>query len=366
VLSNTAAQQSVTPGPLRIGMRTPAWRPLPEVADFAKSVEDMGFDTVSLTDSPMLWRDSMAALAVIAMRTERIALSTAVTNPITRPPVMLASSCRTVAELAPGRFRLGLATGDSAVLLAGSRPARLVEFREAVRIIRDALAGRAPFESAPNTTMVDPPAQHVPIFCAADGPKMLALAVEIGDGVITNNKNLDKKRAHMNAVAKELGIAVPYHSVGVSTRVTNDIQKDAIRLKPFAAKYIQREGPEFLEGLGFHINVPDRDYKLPDGTDLAHPRDMQQAIDIASQWITDDFAVWFAQNLAMWGDAKYVAGRMVDMWKQGVNEILARTDGAFTFPREVAEAIASDVIPLVREATGVPVGMAQPRAALAK
>jgi 5,10-methylenetetrahydromethanopterin reductase len=166
----------------------------------------------------------------------------------------------------------------------------------------------------------------------------------------------------MGEAAAELGKLVPYHSVGVSTRVTNDIQKDAIRLKPFAAKYIQREGPEFLEGLGFSINVPDRDYKLPDGTDLAHPRDMEQAIEIASQWITDDFAVWFAQNLSMWGDAKYVAGRMIDMWRQGVNEILARTDGAFTFPIEVAEAIASDVMPLVREATGVPVGMALPHA----
>ena len=62
---------------------------------------------------------------------------------------------------------------------------------------------------------------------------------------------------------------------------------------------------------------------------------------------------------------QFVAGRMVDMWKQDVNEILARTDGAFTFPREGAKAIASDVIPLVREATRVPVGMAQPHAALA-
>jgi 5,10-methylenetetrahydromethanopterin reductase len=336
--------------PLRIGLRTPLWRPLPEIADFAVLAENLGFDTISVTDSPMLWRDTFCALAVIALRTERVTLSTAVTNPVNRTAPVLASASRTIAELAPGRFRLGLATGDSAVLLAGKRPATIAQLREAVRVIRDLLAGKPAYESAPNTTLHDPPDHFVPVFVAADGPKMMATAAEIGDGVITNNKNMVRKCEVLSAAAAEAGRPKPYHCMGASVRLTDDIERDARRLKHHVAKYVQREGPEYLESLGFTVNVPGRDFKLADGTDLAHAQDVEAAIETASKWVSDELAVWFAQNLAIWGDADFVTARLLDMWNLGVDEVLAKTDGAFLFPDELAHQLAEDVLPRVRAA----------------
>ncbi|CUR58441.1 putative 5,10-methylenetetrahydromethanopterin reductase [metagenome] len=342
-----AAESPVTP--LKLGVRTPPWRPLPEVAAFAARVEELGYDTVAITDSPMLWRDTMCALAVVAMQTERITIGTAVTNPVNRTPVQLASAFRTIAELAPGRTRLAMATGDSAVLLAGGRPARVAEYRDAVHLIRDLLAGKAPFAHAPDTVLQDPPEQVVPIFVAGGGPRMVATAGEIGDGLMSNNKNLDAKRRWLVEAAAAAGRPTPFHTIGVSVHITDDIERDARRLKPFMAKYVQRDGGDFMAAQGFEVNVPGRDFKLPDGTDLAHPTDVEMAIEVSSQWISDELALWCAQNLVVWGDADEVRQRLLGLWRKGVNEVLARTDGAFQFPTEMAERLAAEVMTPLRE-----------------
>lgn len=358
---SASPDQARTPKePLKIGIRTPPWRPLPEVAKFATHVEELGYDTVALTDSPMLWRDTMCALTVLAMNTERVTLGTAVTNPVNRTPVQLASAFRTIAELAPGRVRLGLATGDSAVLLAGKRPAKVAEYREAVRIIRALLAGEAPFEHAPDTRLQDPPSSPVPIFVAGGGPRMVATAAEIGDGLMSNNKNLVAKRRWLEEAAAAAGRPTPFHTIGVSVHITDDIERDARRLKPFMAKYVQRDGADFMRSQGFEVNVPGRDFKLPDGTDLAHPTDVEMAIEVSSQWISDELALWCAQNLVVWGDAQEVRDRLLALWRSGVNEVLARTDGAFQFPAEMAERLAAEVLQPLRTAMDAEINAAAP------
>jgi 5,10-methylenetetrahydromethanopterin reductase len=357
VEASVAVQPAPARSPLRIGLRTPPWRPIPEVVKFAKLGERLGFDLISLSDSPMLWRDTMCTLTVLALETERVTLSTSVTNPVHRTPVSLASTVRTIAELAPGRFRLGLATGDSAVLLANRKPATVDEYREAVRIIRELLEGRAPFENAPDTTLYEP-CGHVPIWVAASGPRMLKTAGELGDGFISNNKDLVAKRKIVRAAAEAAGRPMPPHQIGVEVRLTNDIERDARQLKPFIAKHIQRDGGQYLESQGFKAVVPDRNFKLPDGTDLAHPRDLEAAIEIASQWISDELAMWFAQNLVIWGDADHITQRLVGLWELGIDEVLTRINGAYAFPEKLAHDLAEHgVLERVRAATrAVPAG----------
>ena len=52
--------------------------------------EAAGFDTISIPDSPMLWRDTVAALALVATRTERATLATGIMNVVTRQPTSIA------------------------------------------------------------------------------------------------------------------------------------------------------------------------------------------------------------------------------------------------------------------------------------
>src|SRR5687768_604391 len=104
---------------MRIGVRLPPCAPLPELVALARRAEAYGFDTIGVPDSQMLWRDCWMAMAAIAASTDRVTLMTAVTNAVARHPTVVASALRSVAELAPGRIRLGIGVGGSAVTLSG-------------------------------------------------------------------------------------------------------------------------------------------------------------------------------------------------------------------------------------------------------
>src|SRR5262249_8856269 len=57
------------------------------VADEAAYAEQLGYDRIGVWDSPALFREPWVTLAATASTTDRIALGTWVTNPVTRHPV---------------------------------------------------------------------------------------------------------------------------------------------------------------------------------------------------------------------------------------------------------------------------------------
>ena len=72
-------------------------------------------------------------LAFAAKATSTIRLGPLLTNPVTRHPTVTASSIATVDVVADGRAILGLGIGDTAVHLAGLRPARVApDYMESV------------------------------------------------------------------------------------------------------------------------------------------------------------------------------------------------------------------------------------------
>ena len=169
-------------GAVRIGLRIPPCAPAPEIAALARDAERAGLDEVWFPDSQLLWRDVFAVAAVAAGATSRVTLGTAVTNVVTRHPAVVASAARTVAELAPGRFVLGVGVGDSAVAPVGLRPTTGAELRERLAIVRGLLAGTAVDFGGTTSRLRDP--VDVPIHLAASGPRNLRLAGELADGAI--------------------------------------------------------------------------------------------------------------------------------------------------------------------------------------
>ena len=108
---------------IKIDLRVPPCRPAPEVADFVKQCEDAGFDGVGILDSQLLERDCFVSMAAAVQATERINVASAVTNPATRHPSVVASAAQTVSELAPGpRARYGLAAVTVPPPPSASRP----------------------------------------------------------------------------------------------------------------------------------------------------------------------------------------------------------------------------------------------------
>ena len=164
---------------------------LPEHADLAREAERLGYTDAWSYEADGL--DCFASLAPVALATG-MRLGTAIANVFTRGPATLAMSAATVADLAPGRFILGIGAGSQPIVESwnGGRftlPATRV--REMVQVVRAILAGeRVVFRGKALTVdgfrLVRPPAAPVPIYVAALRPGMLRVAGEVGDGVILN------------------------------------------------------------------------------------------------------------------------------------------------------------------------------------
>ncbi len=108
-----------------------------------RRAEALGWDAAFQPDSQLRRRDTYVLMAAAARVTDRILLATLLSNPVNRHPTVTASSIATVDELAPGRTLLGWGVGDTAVRLAGLRPARVHELEASTRLMRALLDGQA-------------------------------------------------------------------------------------------------------------------------------------------------------------------------------------------------------------------------------
>ena len=164
---------------------------LPEHADVLREAERLGYRDAWSYEADGL--DAFTPLAVAGQATG-MRLGTAIVNVFTRGPATLAQSAAGLAEIAPGRFILGIGAGSNVVVESWNggvfhRPATRV--REMARCLRRVLAGeRVVFHG--ETVTVDgfrlsrPPAVPVPIYVAALRAGMLTVAGEVADGVILN------------------------------------------------------------------------------------------------------------------------------------------------------------------------------------
>ncbi len=174
-----------------------------DLVRYARRAEEMGFTFALISDhfhpwvdrqghSPFVW----SVLGGIAQVTERLVVGTGVTCPTIRiHPAIIAHAAATVATLMPGRFFLGLGTGEYLnEHILGDRwppvPVRQEMLEEAVEVIRGLWQGgyynhRGRYYLVENARLYDLPPQPVPIMIAASGPRSAALAGRIADGFIS-------------------------------------------------------------------------------------------------------------------------------------------------------------------------------------
>ena len=130
-------------------------------------------------------------LSALAAVTERVALGPLVLNVGNRRPGVLAVMAATLQEVSGGRLLLGLGAGGGADTPYGAehrflgQPSppdaeRRQQVRDAVGTVRQVWTGTAP--GASGFLRPDPPP---PVVIAGFGPKMAALAGEVGDGFNT-------------------------------------------------------------------------------------------------------------------------------------------------------------------------------------
>lgn len=313
---------------MRVGLRIPPCRPVPEVAEAARLAEAAGFTDLWVPDSQTLWRDAFVTLAGIARSTRHARIGTAVTNVVTRHPSVVATAGRTVAELAPGRFVLGLGVGNSAVGPVGLRPSTHAGLRAGVAALRQGLAS-------------------VPLHIAASGPRNLAAAGELADGVIllagVSPALVAEAVGRVRRAALAAGRPVPEVTVSAFCHVTGDPERDAVQLKPVCAELARKGGAEALRSAGIDVSVP---AEIPGvRPDLLHARDWAAAVRVCSAWISDADAARFAQEFCLYGPVPAILRRIEELGDLGVTGVLLQHVGSYTLPHELIGALGGALRP---------------------
>jgi 5,10-methylenetetrahydromethanopterin reductase len=166
--------------------------PVLKIGYLAKLAEDVGFDTIWITDHYNN-RDVYSTLAVLSLLTSKVKLGTGVTNPYTRNVAITASSIGAINEISGGRAILGIGPGDKATFdamgISWDKP--LTRVKESVTALRALLAKQKVTQAGLNGAQMAFNAGKIPIYIGAQGPKMLELAGAISDGVLINASHPD-------------------------------------------------------------------------------------------------------------------------------------------------------------------------------
>src|SRR5256886_11263662 len=160
--------------------------PYPRFLELIRLAESHGFECGWTYDSHVLWQESAPLLALAARDTSKIKLGHFVTSPGTREPTVLASAYATLHDLSDGRMVMGIGRGDSARRYIGQQPVKVAEFERRVAMIRDFMNGRPVTWNDKELQLkwVRPELPEIPMWVAGYGPKALAVAGRVGDGVI--------------------------------------------------------------------------------------------------------------------------------------------------------------------------------------
>jgi probable F420-dependent oxidoreductase len=172
--------------PLSFGVTVLPDPPYQRMIDLLVLAEEQGFEYGWTYDSHVLWQESTPTLALAAKATERMKLGHMVTNPGTRDPTVVASSYATLHDISDGRMVMGIGRGDSARRYINQKPVRVRPFEESLEMIKPFMNGEKVRwnDTDLELTWVRKDLPPIEMHVAGYGPKVLAIAGRVGDGVI--------------------------------------------------------------------------------------------------------------------------------------------------------------------------------------
>jgi len=216
-------------------------------AAWARAAERGGLGSVWIIED-YFHPGAYALAGAAATATERVAVGLGVVNPYTRHPALIAMETAALATMAPGRVVLGLGSSnrgwiDGQMAIPFKTPLR--GLREGAEIARRLLAGErvtlaGECFSVHDVALDAPPPAPVPILLGVKGPRALALAAEIADGVLcsvlTSPAHVRRVRAAAAGAHRAPGrFAVAAY---LPTAVDDDGAAARARVRPVLARYL--------------------------------------------------------------------------------------------------------------------------------
>jgi len=312
---------------------------------YAIQAEKTGFNTLWITDH-FNNRNVYVSLAIVSAYTDKIKFGPGVTNPYMAHPIVTAQAVSTLNEIAPGRVICGIGVGDRTTLeMVNIKPSKpLATIRESVKIIREVASGRnlemhGKIFAVSGAKLNFRTTSEVPIFVGAQGPKMLALAAEIGDGVLINASHPEDIKNAMGFIregAVKAGKAVENLEIAAYTSfsLAKTPEKAAKAVVPVVA-YIVAGCPEsVLQKHGVSMETADR---------------IRQAI-IKGRWkeafaeITDGMIEAFS----VCGTPETVTEKIAKLVKVGTTQIVAGSPIGPNMRRSI-NMIAAEIFPHFRD-----------------
>jgi coenzyme F420-dependent glucose-6-phosphate dehydrogenase len=179
------------------------WSPK-DLVNLARRAEETGFEYAFISDHIHPWSDAQgnsafvwSVIGAIAEATERIRLGTGVTCPLIRiHPAIVAHAAATCACLMPGRFFLGLGTGENLNehVLGDRWPApdeRIEMLEEAIEVMRLLWKGgeqthRGKHYTVDHCRIYNLPDEPIELAIAAGQPVAAELAGRLGDALVNS------------------------------------------------------------------------------------------------------------------------------------------------------------------------------------
>ena len=229
-----------------------------DIAYYARIAEDLGFSHIWITDHYMN-RPCFVALTHVALYTNSIKIGSGVTNPYPINPAVIASSIATIDEISGKRTILGIGAGDRLTLkqLGITRKKALAAMRESIEIIRQLWVGKSvtfhgKVFDIPKAKLGFKVDRILPIYLAAQGPKMTELAAEIADGVLINGshpRDYMIAKTHLDHGSRKAQKSLESFDIAAYTAFSIDKDpKRALKLAKEVVAYIVTGSiPEVLE-----------------------------------------------------------------------------------------------------------------------
>jgi probable F420-dependent oxidoreductase len=158
--------------------------PAKTLVDRMVRAEQLGFTHGWTFDSAVLWQEPFVIYSRILEHTERLVVGPMVTNPGTRTWEVTASTFATLNDMYGNRTICGIGRGDSAMRVAGRKPATLALLGEAMHVIKDLAEGREAEFGGTSMRLPWVKDGSLPVWMAAYGPKALELTGRQADGYI--------------------------------------------------------------------------------------------------------------------------------------------------------------------------------------
>lgn len=335
---------------MQVDIRVPPFAPVPEIIAFVQRCEEAGLDGAGFVDSQMILRDVPVVMAAAAMATSRIRLVPAVTNPLTRHVSVLASTARSLDDLAPGRIEVWMGRGFSSLNLVGLPYASVQQMRETILTYKRLLAGERGVFAGTDTYLTD--ARPIPIFLTAWGPRAIRLGGEVADGVMLAVGLQPEALANARRLVEEGARAAGRDPAGVEIIVASlaVIREDPEEARAWASPVACRRLSDgaWLEAHGIDgrgLQTPRELEELY--PDPYHALDWARAIEL-SAFMPPDLRAAICDATGIVGTPSDCLRKLQEVEEAGFHRVFLMGAGTTVFPENEARLFGDKIGPALR------------------